>query len=241
MAHTGGTISGFAGTVISMTSATAPTSPASGAKYVAGTVVSSTDAWYGCSGKIMEWKAPHSKTTTLAWVASTPVEGTTVYDATRNAQYVYTGSVWAAEPAAAYTWDAITGAVSGATALTNTLADTLKAGVTTAAVTDHTAKNTITVQLKDYAGTNLAVPGLVKVWLAATAFAAPSATGNAVVVDTGTTVQAILANGAYDILTDATGVAELTLTVAAGGERYAMVAVGGKVIASSKMTLVSEG
>ncbi|MBP7430720.1 MAG: hypothetical protein KBC05_14900 [Candidatus Hydrogenedentes bacterium] len=99
-----------------------------------------------------------------------------------------------------------------------------------------TLRGDAAIAVTDGAGAAIAEAALVRVWISTTDGGAPSATDNTVAVTTGTSIQAVTANAHYLILTDATGDAAITVTVAGAGDRYVMVECGGRV-ASAKLEI----
>lgn len=100
-----------------------------------------------------------------------------------------------------------------------------------------TLRGDVHLEVVDLAGDAVEEPALLRVWIGTTAFGAPSATDNTVAIETGTAVQAVLANAHYLILTDAEGHAEIQLTLAGAGDRFVMVALGDRVVASNKIEI----
>jgi hypothetical protein len=97
-------------------------------------------------------------------------------------------------------------------------------------------KRTITVQARDAAANNLAERVLVRVWIAASDYGAPSATGNTVAVETGTTYETETANAAYKIISDAAGKAEIGVTISGAATRYVMAEIDGRIYSSGEIT-----
>ena len=93
----------------------------------------------------------------------------------------------------------------------------------------------ITVQVKDAAANVLAQRFAVQLWLAATDFGAPDATGNAVAITTGTALQTVTAHAHYTVISDANGAVVFDLTVAAGGSRYVLAEVDGRIYSSGEV------
>jgi len=96
------------------------------------------------------------------------------------------------------------------------------------------------IQVVDGDGDPIDSPALIRVWFAATDLAAPSATDNTVAVETGTVIHQITEHAQYVILTDATGAAEVRVTVAGAGDRYVMVECGGRVTSTKLEIAVIE-
>jgi hypothetical protein len=93
-----------------------------------------------------------------------------------------------------------------------------------------TLRGDLGIQVVDLEGNAIAEPALVRVWYAATAGGVPSATNNTVAVQTGTTIQAVTANAHLLVLTNASGAAELRVTITGAASRFAHVEIGGKVV-----------
>jgi hypothetical protein len=90
----------------------------------------------------------------------------------------------------------------------------------------------VTVQARDAAGNALAERVLVRLWIAAGAFGAPSATGNTVSVATGTAYEAELADAAYKIISDSAGAAAVDITVSGAATRHVMAEIDGRIYTS---------
>jgi hypothetical protein len=95
---------------------------------------------------------------------------------------------------------------------------------------------TVTMQLTDAAGDDLAARAKLRVWLAETEFAPPSATGNALAVTGGTVLRELTANADYELLTAADGSAGIDVTVTGAASRYVMAEVDGRVVSSGELT-----
>jgi len=96
-------------------------------------------------------------------------------------------------------------------------------------------KRTITVQARDAADNNLAQRVLVRVWIAATEYAAPDATGNTVAVETGTTYETETANAAYKVISDANGTVAIGVTISGAASRYIMAEIDGRIYSSGQV------
>ena len=103
-----------------------------------------------------------------------------------------------------------------------------------------TLRGDASIAVKDGAGAALTEAALVRVWFSTTDNGAPVATDNTVAVATGTAVQAVTANAHYLVLTGATGLAEVRVTVAGAGDRYVMVEYGGRVTSAKLEIAVIE-
>ncbi len=104
-----------------------------------------------------------------------------------------------------------------------------------------TLRGDAAIQIKDAAGANIAEPALIRVWISDGDLTAPDATDNAVAIETGTVIQQITEHAHYVILTDATGGAEVQVTVDAAKDRYVMVEAGGRVTSVKLEIAVIEG
>lgn len=92
-----------------------------------------------------------------------------------------------------------------------------------------TAANTrrFTLRVKDRVRENWHRRWLVSFYLSPTASGAPDATGNTVALVTGTLSRTVLANGWYEVLTDATGLVVFDVTIAGAAARFVTAGVGG--------------
>ncbi len=90
----------------------------------------------------------------------------------------------------------------------------------------------VTVQARDAGGNALAERVLVRLWIAAVAFGAPSATDNTVAVATGTTYETELANAAYKVISDAAGTAAVDIEVSGAASRHVMAEIDGRIYTS---------
>jgi hypothetical protein len=95
---------------------------------------------------------------------------------------------------------------------------------------------TVTLQLTDATGANLAHRARLRVWLAETEYAAPSATGNTVAVTAGTLLRQLTADADYELVTAADGSVVLNVTVSGAASRYVMGEVDGRVVSSGELT-----
>jgi hypothetical protein len=136
----------------------------------------------------------------------------------------------------------LTGAVSlpNNTVTGDDLADALAAQIpmtATLTVGGVAATRTVTIQVKDAGGTNMALVGRYDVWVSASAKGTPigtSTTGLTTSFTTGTLALTKLANLDFEVLSDASGVIVAQLADAAGGEtRYVNIAINGVVYASA--------
>lgn len=95
---------------------------------------------------------------------------------------------------------------------------------------------TIGIQLRDRHKRPVVGRWPIDLWVTTAEDGAPSATGNTVAVTTGTTMQVYTANAAYRILTDETGLAAITVTIAGAATRYIYATIGGEAFASPELT-----
>jgi len=117
-----------------------------------------------------------------------------------------------------------------------TQVDALVAKVRVPAVSEKTQTVTLrgdaTIVVTDGEGNALTEAALVRVWFSATDKGAPSATGNTVAVGAGTAIETVTSNAQYILLTGATGLAEIRVTLAGAADRYVMVECGGRVVSA---------
>ena len=97
-------------------------------------------------------------------------------------------------------------------------------------------KRTVTLQARDAADNDLAERFRIRVWIATSDFGAPSAAGNTVAVETGTQLRQITADADYEIISDATGKAEIGVTISGAASRYVMAEIDGRVHSSGEVT-----
>lgn len=100
-----------------------------------------------------------------------------------------------------------------------------------------TLRGDVDIQVNDSLGAPISEPALLKLWVSATEHGAPSGTNNTVAVETGTIVQQVTANAQYLILTDDEGHAEVRVTLSGAADRFVMVAIGDRVVASPKLEI----
>jgi len=93
-------------------------------------------------------------------------------------------------------------------------------------------QKTVTLQVQDADGNSLAQRFAVQFWIDDADFGAPDATGNAV-ANVATQLQQIVANAHYTAISNASGAVTFDLTVAAGGTRYVMAEVDGRIYSAS--------
>lgn len=94
----------------------------------------------------------------------------------------------------------------------------------------------VTLQLKDAAGNDLAVTGLIRVWISQSDFGVPSATGNTVSLLAGGALAIHTAEADYDVLTASTGQAEVGITISGAATRYLMAEINGIIVSSGALT-----
>ena len=99
----------------------------------------------------------------------------------------------------------------------------------------------VTVQVKDALGQNLAIRGLVRMWVGDAAFGgeAAAAPDGGMSVPTGTLMQTITANKQIVVLTDATGKAVLRLTQSGSKTFYLMAELDGRAYASGALVFAA--
>ena len=97
------------------------------------------------------------------------------------------------------------------------------------------------IKLVDAADNAITGKHLVRVWYGTTDGGAPNASDNTVAIETGTQIQAVLADAHYLVLTDAAGEAELRATLAGAGDRFIHVEIAGKVASAKLEVAVIEG
>jgi hypothetical protein len=99
---------------------------------------------------------------------------------------------------------------------------------------------TITVQLKDAAGSDLAARALIRTWIGtADDFGVDALTDYS--ITTGVEKEEVTANGEYLAITDATGLVLMAIDGAGGAETtvYAWAEVGGRIVASGEVVLTA--
>ena len=97
-------------------------------------------------------------------------------------------------------------------------------------------KRIFSIQLVDAAANNLSARALVRVWISDSDYGAPSATGNTVTIDTGTEYAEELANGAYQVISNASGLVEVGVEISGAASRYVMAEIDGLVVSSGEIT-----
>jgi hypothetical protein len=99
---------------------------------------------------------------------------------------------------------------------------------------------TITIQLKDAAGVNLAEQSLIRTWIGtADDFGVDALTDYS--VGTGVEKEEVTANGEYLAISDTNGVVVMDIDLAGGaaGSVYAWAAIGGRIVASGEVVLTA--
>jgi hypothetical protein len=97
-----------------------------------------------------------------------------------------------------------------------------------------TTTNTVTITAKDAGGTTLAQRRLMRVWMAETAYGAPSTNNiESLTLSGGTALQTVTAAADYVYLTADTGIASAEVVGTAAGTNYVMVADGGYVTSAA--------
>lgn len=91
---------------------------------------------------------------------------------------------------------------------------------------------TLSVQVRDAAGSDQAGRFVIRAWLAESEFASPSPTGNTVAVSAGSTLREIQANADYQLITDSSGLSSLDVTITSAATRYLMAEIDGKIYSS---------
>lgn len=94
----------------------------------------------------------------------------------------------------------------------------------------------VTVQLRDGGNNALAARGRFRLWIAATEYAAPSATDNTVAITTGAQLRELTANADYEVISDAAGTVVFNLTVAGTVTRYVMAELDGRIYSSGALS-----
>ena len=77
---------------------------------------------------------------------------------------------------------------------------------------------------------------LVRLWVGVADYGAPSATDNAVTIETGTIYETETAHAAYKIITGSGGELKFDLTIAGAATRYVMAEIDGKIYSSGALT-----
>jgi len=104
--------------------------------------------------------------------------------------------------------------------------------ITLTGTNDADGTGTMAIQVKDADGSNLAQRFRVRCWLSTGDFGAPVADTDFSVI-TGTELREITANADYEVISDATGLAEMNIDVASNGTYYVMAEVDGRIYSGS--------
>ena len=102
-------------------------------------------------------------------------------------------------------------------------------GLTIAAGAESADKRTVTIQAGPWRQK-------VRLWIATSDYGAPSAAGNTVSVVTGTTLETVLANADYEVISDAAGTVEVDVTISGAASRYVLAEVDGRIYSSGEIT-----
>jgi len=97
---------------------------------------------------------------------------------------------------------------------------------------------TITIQLKDAAGSDLAAAAVVRTWIGtADDYGVDALTDYS--VSTGTSKEEVTANGEYLAITDGSGTIVMAVDNGGAGSVYAWAEVGGRIVASGEVALTA--
>ena len=97
---------------------------------------------------------------------------------------------------------------------------------------------TITIQLVDAGGNNLAAAALIRTWIGtADDYGVDAVTDYS--VGTGTSKEEVTANGEYLSITDTNGVVVMDIDNGGSGTVYAWAEVGGRIVASGALVLTA--
>lgn len=97
---------------------------------------------------------------------------------------------------------------------------------------------TITIQLKDAAGSDLAAAAIVRTWIGTADDYGPDALTD-YSVSTGTSKEEVTANAEYLAITDASGTIVMAVDNGGAGTVYAWAEVGGRIVASGAVVLTA--
>jgi len=97
---------------------------------------------------------------------------------------------------------------------------------------------TVTIQLKDAAGSDLAAAALVRTWIGTADDYGPDALTD-YSVSTGTSKEEVTANAEYLAITDASGTIVMAVDNGGAGSVYAWAEVGGRIVASGEIVLTA--
>jgi hypothetical protein len=124
-----------------------------------------------------------------------------------------------------------------AAGLAGSLADRI-AYLTLSASDDGDGTGTLSIQLKDAAGNDLAANALLRVWIGtANDFGPDTITDFS--VTTGTQKAEVTADAEYHVITDATGLAVMNIDNGGAGTLYAWAELAGRIVASGAITITS--
>jgi len=170
-------------------------------------------------------------------IAEDVVDGESLEDV--DPGYIFVGSATSnAEPVAVS--GVITMANDGTTALATAVADQIAYLTIAGADLATNGTGTITIQLKDQAGNDLAAAALVRTWIGtANDYGVDALTDYS--VSTGTQKEEVTANGEYLAITDGSGTIVMAVDYAGGGAGsvYAWAEVGGRIVASGEVALTA--
>ena len=111
------------------------------------------------------------------------------------------------------------------------LADAVQDLIATIALTgtdDKDNTGTMSIQVRDAAGNNLAQRSRVRTWISTSDYGAPVARTD-FSVTTGTELQEVEANADYEVITDATGKVVMNIDEGGAGTVYVMAEVNGRI------------
>ena len=95
---------------------------------------------------------------------------------------------------------------------------------------------TVTLQLLDAGGSELAARARLRVWISESDFGPPSAVGNTVTVSSGATLRELTAHADYELIAASDGSVAIDVTVAGAASRFVMVELGGRIVSSGELT-----
>ncbi len=104
--------------------------------------------------------------------------------------------------------------------------------ITITSVDEEDGTATVTIQVKDAAGNNLAERFLVRTWLGGAEYGAPMAQTD-FSVDIGTEIREIYATADYEVMSDATGRVVMRVEANPDGTYYVMAEVDGRICSGS--------
>ena len=103
------------------------------------------------------------------------------------------------------------------------------------ATVEATNAREVSIQLQDRLGRNVVGRWPIDLWITTVVDGAPDATGNTVLVLTGTQLSEYTANAAYRLLTDETGLAKVRITIVGTATRYVYATAGGESLNSGAL------